>query len=158
MVRGNCFARSHMLTVAGTTGKASSPPPALTDSKQANDKLETVLFQLRQVTRERDELRKRLALSSPGTTFDDCRYGTRSSTQFVCILSAAREWDQQPKLKPVPLWLIDLNWFLFVLGFWVFIKKWFLVSRCNYWRVRRLTWNRFLLMPLWFPWQRSMTY
>lgn len=38
-----------------------------------SEKLETILFQLRQVTRERDELRKRLALSSPGTTFDDCR-------------------------------------------------------------------------------------
>uniref|UniRef100_A0A8C2AJX1 Discs large MAGUK scaffold protein 5 n=1 Tax=Cyprinus carpio TaxID=7962 RepID=A0A8C2AJX1_CYPCA len=33
----------------------------------------TVNLQLRQVTRERDDLRKRLALSSPGTTFDDCR-------------------------------------------------------------------------------------
>lgn len=39
-----------------------------------NEKMETVLFQLRHVTRERDELRKHLALSSPGTTFDDCRY------------------------------------------------------------------------------------
>uniref|UniRef100_A0A8C1VRB6 Discs large MAGUK scaffold protein 5 n=1 Tax=Cyprinus carpio TaxID=7962 RepID=A0A8C1VRB6_CYPCA len=38
-----------------------------------SEKLETVIFQLRQVTRERDDLRKRLALSSPGTTFDDCR-------------------------------------------------------------------------------------
>jgi hypothetical protein len=41
---------------------------------QMSEKMEAVLFQLRQVTRERDELRKRLALSSPGTTFDDCRY------------------------------------------------------------------------------------
>uniref|UniRef100_A0ACB8ETG2 Uncharacterized protein n=1 Tax=Sphaerodactylus townsendi TaxID=933632 RepID=A0ACB8ETG2_9SAUR len=57
----------------GTTGKASSPPPAIIDVRQLNEKLETVLFQLRQVTRERDELRKRLALSSPGSTFDDCR-------------------------------------------------------------------------------------
>ncbi|KAL7990273.1 hypothetical protein Chor_013703 [Crotalus horridus] len=31
-----------------------------------NEKVETILFQLRQVTRERDDLRKRLALSSPG--------------------------------------------------------------------------------------------
>uniref|UniRef100_A0A8D2Q9H2 Discs large MAGUK scaffold protein 5 n=1 Tax=Varanus komodoensis TaxID=61221 RepID=A0A8D2Q9H2_VARKO len=58
---------------AGTTGKASSPPPAAVDVRQMNEKLETILFQLRQVTRERDELRKRLALSSPGSTFDDCR-------------------------------------------------------------------------------------
>uniref|UniRef100_A0A672VFE1 Discs large MAGUK scaffold protein 5 n=1 Tax=Strigops habroptila TaxID=2489341 RepID=A0A672VFE1_STRHB len=57
---------------AGTTGKASSPPPVI-DTRQMNEKLETILYQLRQVTRERDELRKRLALSSPGSTFDDCR-------------------------------------------------------------------------------------
>ncbi|XP_020861755.1 disks large homolog 5 isoform X6 [Phascolarctos cinereus] len=58
---------------AGTTGKASSPPPPSTDSRQANEKVETLLIQLRLITRERDELRKRLALSSPGSTFDDCR-------------------------------------------------------------------------------------
>ncbi|XP_060625060.2 disks large homolog 5 isoform X3 [Anolis sagrei] len=59
---------------AGTTGvRPSSPPPAVVDVRQMNEKLETILFQLRQVTRERDELRKRLALSSPGSTFDDCR-------------------------------------------------------------------------------------
>lgn len=57
---------------SGTTGKASSPPPAI-DTRQMSEKLETILYQLRQVTRERDELRKRLALSSPGSTFDDCR-------------------------------------------------------------------------------------
>ncbi|XP_072726649.1 disks large homolog 5 isoform X5 [Ciconia boyciana] len=57
---------------AGTTGKASSPPPVI-DTRQMSEKLETILYQLRQVTRERDELRKRLALSSPGSTFDDCR-------------------------------------------------------------------------------------
>lgn len=56
-------------------GEASSPPPAINDNRPASDNLDTVLFQLRQVTRERDELRKRLALASPGTTFDDCRYG-----------------------------------------------------------------------------------
>ncbi|XP_010078558.1 PREDICTED: disks large homolog 5-like, partial [Pterocles gutturalis] len=55
-----------------TTGKASSPPPVL-DTRQMSEKLETILYQLRQVTRERDELRKQLALSSPGSTFDDCR-------------------------------------------------------------------------------------
>uniref|UniRef100_A0A8C0BKZ5 Discs large MAGUK scaffold protein 5 n=1 Tax=Buteo japonicus TaxID=224669 RepID=A0A8C0BKZ5_9AVES len=43
------------------------------DTRQMSEKLETILYQLRQVTRERDELRKRLALSSPGSTFDDCR-------------------------------------------------------------------------------------
>ncbi|XP_074089027.1 disks large homolog 5 isoform X4 [Macrotis lagotis] len=58
---------------AGTTGKASSPPPPSTESRQANEKVETLLIQLRLITRERDELRKRLALSSPGSTFDDCR-------------------------------------------------------------------------------------
>ncbi|XP_067286358.1 disks large homolog 5 isoform X2 [Pseudorasbora parva] len=52
---------------------ASSPPPAHPDKHVMSEKLETVIFQLRQVTRERDDLRKRLALSSPGTTFDDCR-------------------------------------------------------------------------------------
>uniref|UniRef100_A0A670ZTW0 Discs large MAGUK scaffold protein 5 n=1 Tax=Pseudonaja textilis TaxID=8673 RepID=A0A670ZTW0_PSETE len=41
--------------------------------QQMSEKVETILIQLRQVTRERDELRKRLALSSPGSTFDDCR-------------------------------------------------------------------------------------
>ncbi|KFV88037.1 Disks large 5, partial [Struthio camelus australis] len=63
---------SSSLSSIGTTGKASSPPPVI-DTRQMSEKLETILFQLRQVTRERDELRKRLALSSPGSTFDDCR-------------------------------------------------------------------------------------
>lgn len=66
-----------VLIVADTSGKASSPPPALNDNRQPSESLDTVLFQLRQVTRERDELRKRLALASPGTTFDDCRYASR---------------------------------------------------------------------------------
>lgn len=60
------------ISSSGTTGKASSPPP-VTDTRQMSEKLETILYQLRQVTRERDELRKQLALSSPGSTFDDCR-------------------------------------------------------------------------------------
>ncbi|XP_020861753.1 disks large homolog 5 isoform X5 [Phascolarctos cinereus] len=64
---------SSSLSSVGTTGKASSPPPPSTDSRQANEKVETLLIQLRLITRERDELRKRLALSSPGSTFDDCR-------------------------------------------------------------------------------------
>ncbi|RMC11672.1 hypothetical protein DUI87_11794 [Hirundo rustica rustica] len=63
---------SSSLSSIGTTGKASSPPPVM-DTRQMSEKLETVLYQLRQVTRERDELRKQLALSSPGSTFDDCR-------------------------------------------------------------------------------------
>uniref|UniRef100_A0A8C4UR13 Discs large MAGUK scaffold protein 5 n=1 Tax=Falco tinnunculus TaxID=100819 RepID=A0A8C4UR13_FALTI len=63
---------SSSLSSIGTTGKASSPPP-VTDTRQMSEKLETILYQLRQVTRERDELRKQLALSSPGSTFDDCR-------------------------------------------------------------------------------------
>ncbi|NXU72473.1 DLG5 protein, partial [Oreotrochilus melanogaster] len=63
---------SSSLSSIGTTGKASSPPPVI-ETRQMSEKLETILYQLRQVTRERDELRKRLALSSPGSTFDDCR-------------------------------------------------------------------------------------
>ncbi|XP_031679627.1 disks large homolog 5 isoform X2 [Oncorhynchus kisutch] len=58
---------------------ASSPPPALNDNRPAGD---TILFQLRQVTRERDELRKRLALASPGTTFDDCRPNSKASHDY----------------------------------------------------------------------------
>ena len=52
------------------------------DGHQVQEKMETVLFQLRHVTRERDELRKRLALSSPGTTFDDCRYRSGLARRF----------------------------------------------------------------------------
>ncbi|KAJ8264329.1 hypothetical protein GJAV_G00147910 [Gymnothorax javanicus] len=73
---------SSSLSSIGTTGKASSPPPALIDNRQMSEKLETILFQLRQVTRERDELRKRLALSSPGTTFDDCRPNSKPSHDY----------------------------------------------------------------------------
>ena len=75
-----------MLTPAGTPTPASSPPPSHTEihGVLTRENMETVLFQLKQVTRERDDLRKRLALSSPGTTFDDCRYrtGTRLSLLF----------------------------------------------------------------------------
>lgn len=67
------YAASNMLLHTGTPCQASSPPPAHMDNQVVSEKMETVLFQLRHVTRERDELRKRLALSSPGTTFDDCR-------------------------------------------------------------------------------------
>ncbi|XP_064170634.1 disks large homolog 5a [Anguilla rostrata] len=73
---------SSSLSSIGTTGKASSPPPALIDNRQMSEKLETILFQLRQVTRERDDLRKRLALSSPGTTFDDCRPNSKPSHDY----------------------------------------------------------------------------
>ncbi|XP_036382750.1 disks large homolog 5a isoform X1 [Megalops cyprinoides] len=73
---------SSSLSSIGTTGKASSPPPALIDNRQMSEKLETILFQLRQVTRERDELRKRLALSSPGTTFDDCRPNSKAGHDY----------------------------------------------------------------------------
>uniref|UniRef100_A0A674B769 Discs large MAGUK scaffold protein 5 n=1 Tax=Salmo trutta TaxID=8032 RepID=A0A674B769_SALTR len=78
------LAISDSLTVTGTTGQASSPPPAHMENRhgQMSDKMEAVLFQLRQVTRERDELRKRLALSSPGTTFDDCRPNSKSGQDY----------------------------------------------------------------------------
>ncbi|XP_056104082.1 disks large homolog 5a isoform X2 [Rhinichthys klamathensis goyatoka] len=61
---------------------ASSPPPALSDTRPASENLDTILFQLRQVTRERDELRKRLALASPGTTFDDCRANSKPGHDY----------------------------------------------------------------------------
>ncbi|XP_057214878.1 disks large homolog 5 isoform X2 [Triplophysa rosa] len=61
---------------------ASSPPPVHLDKHGMSEKLETVILQLRQVTRERDDLRKRLALSSPGTTFDDCRPSVKSGHDY----------------------------------------------------------------------------
>ncbi|XP_038639163.1 disks large homolog 5a isoform X8 [Scyliorhinus canicula] len=66
----------------GTSGKAASPPPMLMDTRQMSEKLEAIVFQLRQVTRERDELRKQLALSSPGSTFDDCRPSPKPSHDY----------------------------------------------------------------------------
>uniref|UniRef100_A0A8C6PWE3 Discs, large homolog 5a (Drosophila) n=1 Tax=Nothobranchius furzeri TaxID=105023 RepID=A0A8C6PWE3_NOTFU len=63
-------------------GEASSPPPAINDNRHTSDNLDTILLQLRQVTRERDELRKRLALASPGTTFDDCRPNPKASHDY----------------------------------------------------------------------------
>uniref|UniRef100_A0A672MDZ5 Disks large homolog 5-like n=1 Tax=Sinocyclocheilus grahami TaxID=75366 RepID=A0A672MDZ5_SINGR len=71
---------SSSLSSVGT--KASSPPPALSDTQPASESLDTILFQLRQVTRERDELRKRLALASPGTTFDDCRPNSKPGHDY----------------------------------------------------------------------------
>lgn len=73
---------SSSLSSLGTPAQASSPPPVLLDSHLVNEKMETVLFQLRHVTRERDELRKRLALSSPGTTFDDCRPNSKTGHDY----------------------------------------------------------------------------
>uniref|UniRef100_G3P222 Discs, large homolog 5a (Drosophila) n=1 Tax=Gasterosteus aculeatus aculeatus TaxID=481459 RepID=G3P222_GASAC len=66
---------------------ASSPPPAINDNRPSGDHLDTILFQLRQVTRERDELRKRLALASPGTTFDDCRPNSKASHDYERLKS-----------------------------------------------------------------------
>ncbi|XP_070696931.1 disks large homolog 5a isoform X2 [Pempheris klunzingeri] len=66
---------------------ASSPPPAINDNRPSGDNLDTILFQLRQVTRERDELRKRLALASPGTTFDDCRPNSKASHDYERLKS-----------------------------------------------------------------------
>ncbi|CAB1343842.1 unnamed protein product, partial [Coregonus sp. 'balchen'] len=68
-------------------GSASSPPLALNDNRPAGDNLDTILFQLRHVTRERDELRKRLALASPGTTFDECRPNSKASHDYERLKS-----------------------------------------------------------------------
>ncbi|XP_047207334.1 disks large homolog 5a isoform X2 [Girardinichthys multiradiatus] len=69
-------------TGSPVNGEASSPPPAVNDNRRAGDNLDTVVLQLRQMTRERDELRKRLALASPGTTFDDCRPNPKASHDY----------------------------------------------------------------------------
>eukprot|EP00064_Thunnus_orientalis_P011726 superscaffoldBa00001722_g11757 len=83
------LASGNVLTVAGSpvNGEASSPPPAINDNRPSGDNLDTILFQLRQVTRERDELRKRLALASPGTTFDDCRPNSKASHDYERLKS-----------------------------------------------------------------------
>ncbi|XP_030627570.1 disks large homolog 5a [Chanos chanos] len=78
---------SSSLSSVGASDKASSPPPALNDSRPAADSLDTVVFQLRQVTRERDELRKRLALTSPGSTFDDSRPNSKASHDYERLKS-----------------------------------------------------------------------
>lgn len=79
----------NVLNVAGSpvNGEASSPPPAINDNRPSGDNLDTILFQLRQVTRERDELRKRLALASPGTTFDDCRCKSQPVCQVFVVVA-----------------------------------------------------------------------
>ncbi|XP_035028288.2 disks large homolog 5a isoform X6 [Hippoglossus stenolepis] len=74
-------------TGSPVNGEASSPPPAINDNRPTGDNLDTILFQLRQVTRERDELRKRLALASPGTTFDDCRPNSKASHDYERLKS-----------------------------------------------------------------------
>uniref|UniRef100_A0A8C7ZLG7 Discs, large homolog 5a (Drosophila) n=1 Tax=Oryzias sinensis TaxID=183150 RepID=A0A8C7ZLG7_9TELE len=68
-------------------GEAASPPPATNDNRHPVDSLDTIILQLRQVTRERDELRKRLALASPGTTFDDCRPNSKASHDYERLKS-----------------------------------------------------------------------
>ncbi|OCT58753.1 disks large homolog 5 isoform X2 [Xenopus laevis] len=73
---------SGSLSSIGMLNKPSSPPPTAADSLQMSEKMDTILSQLRQVTRERDELRKRLALSSPGSTFDDCRSSPKLTPDY----------------------------------------------------------------------------
>uniref|UniRef100_A0A3P9K9X3 Disks large homolog 5 n=1 Tax=Oryzias latipes TaxID=8090 RepID=A0A3P9K9X3_ORYLA len=68
-------------------GEAASPPPATNDNRHPVDSMDTIILQLRQVTRERDELRKRLALASPGTTFDDCRPNSKASHDYERLKS-----------------------------------------------------------------------
>ncbi|XP_061601985.1 disks large homolog 5a isoform X3 [Cololabis saira] len=60
---------------------------AINDNRHTGGNLDTILLQLRQVTRERDELRKRLALASPGTTFDDCRPNSKASHDYERLKS-----------------------------------------------------------------------
>ncbi|KAM6185552.1 LOW QUALITY PROTEIN: disks large homolog 5 [Rhynchocyon petersi] len=64
---------SGSLSSVGTTGKAPSPPPLLTD-RQVSEKVESLSMQLRLMTQERNELRKRLAFATHGTTFDKRPY------------------------------------------------------------------------------------
>ncbi|XP_023818868.1 disks large homolog 5 isoform X3 [Oryzias latipes] len=74
-------------TGSPVNGEAASPPPATNDNRHPVDSLDTIILQLRQVTRERDELRKRLALASPGTTFDDCRPNSKASHDYERLKS-----------------------------------------------------------------------
>uniref|UniRef100_A0A8C6UIL0 Discs, large homolog 5a (Drosophila) n=1 Tax=Neogobius melanostomus TaxID=47308 RepID=A0A8C6UIL0_9GOBI len=74
---------SSSLSSVGTVLSA----PAINDNRPSGDSLDTILIQLRQVTRERDELRKRLALASPGTTFDDCRPNSKPSHDYERLKS-----------------------------------------------------------------------
>uniref|UniRef100_A0A8C0KPY8 Disks large homolog 5 n=1 Tax=Canis lupus dingo TaxID=286419 RepID=A0A8C0KPY8_CANLU len=58
---------------SSSLSSAPSPPPLLTD-RQVNEKVENLSIQLRLMTRERNELRKRLAFATHGTTFDKRPY------------------------------------------------------------------------------------
>ncbi|XP_037547407.1 disks large homolog 5 [Nematolebias whitei] len=73
---------SSSLSSLGTSGQASSPLPTNIDGHRVNEKMETVLFQLRQVTCERDELLKRLPHSLPGTTFEECRLNSKTGHDY----------------------------------------------------------------------------
>nr|XP_044993180.1 disks large homolog 5 isoform X2 [Jaculus jaculus] len=64
---------SSSLSSVGTTGKAPSPPPPL-PKQQISDKVDNLSIQLRLMTRERNELRKRLAFATHGATFDKRPY------------------------------------------------------------------------------------
>ncbi|XP_063094822.1 disks large homolog 5 isoform X12 [Cavia porcellus] len=64
---------SSSLSSVGTTGKAPSPLPLPAD-QQVNEKVENLSIQLQLMTRERNELRKRLAFASHGATFDKRPY------------------------------------------------------------------------------------
>ncbi|XP_075391222.1 disks large homolog 5 isoform X2 [Tenrec ecaudatus] len=91
---------SGSLSSVGTTGKASSPSPLLTD-QQVNEKLENLSIQLRQMTQERNELRKRLAFSTHGMTFDKRPYHRlnpdyeRLKTQCVRAMSDLQSLQNQ---------------------------------------------------------------
>ncbi|XP_056326070.1 disks large homolog 5-like isoform X2 [Danio aesculapii] len=56
---------------SSSLSSVASSPPAHLEKQVLSEKLEPLLSQLRQVTRERDDLRIRLALSLPGSTFDE---------------------------------------------------------------------------------------
>ncbi|XP_014891296.1 disks large homolog 5-like isoform X2 [Poecilia latipinna] len=73
---------SSSLSSLGTSGQASSPLPAHVDVHQTSEKMEAVLFQLRQVTRERDELLKRVGLHTAGNSIDECRLNSRSGHDY----------------------------------------------------------------------------
>ncbi|KAF6317083.1 discs large MAGUK scaffold protein 5 [Rhinolophus ferrumequinum] len=85
---------------AGTTGKAPSPPPLLTD-RQVNEKVENLSIQLRLMTRERNELRKRLAFATHGTACDKRPYHRlnpdyeRLKTQCVRAMSDLQSLQSQ---------------------------------------------------------------
>ncbi|XP_074195772.1 disks large homolog 5 isoform X7 [Rhinolophus sinicus] len=85
---------------AGTTGKAPSPPPLVTD-RQVNEKVENLSIQLRLMTRERNELRKRLAFATHGTTCDKRPYHRlnpdyeRLKTQCVRAMSDLQSLQSQ---------------------------------------------------------------